>query len=94
MFGPTLEALIKEAGSLNNYLTDMQSANDLLKKQVQTLNAALNRAQGSEVAASRAIELLGDANSDLTLELHILKQQNAQLLEAKAAEIRERSLRT
>jgi len=91
MFEPTLEALIKEAGGLNNYLTDMQSANDLLKKQVQTLNAALNRA---EVAASRAIELLGDANSDLTFELHILKQQNAQLLEAKAAEIRGRSSRT
>jgi len=91
MFEPTLEALIKEAGSLNNYLTDMQSANDLLKKQVQTLNAALNHA---EVAASRTIELLGDANDDLTVKLYTLKQQNAQLLEAKAAEIRGRSSRT
>jgi len=88
MFGPMLEALIKdagglikEAGGLNNYLTDMQSANDLLRKQVQTLNTALIRA---EVAASRAIELLGDANDDLTVKLYTLKQQNAQLLEAKA----------
>jgi len=91
MIGTTLEALIREASSLNNYLTDMQSANDRLKKQVQTLNVAMNRA---EVAASRTIELLGDANSDLTFELHVMKQQNAQLLEEKAAEIRERSLRT